>query len=171
LLEGKVHVESEKNIGSTFSIELPLEKTEIKNDPKESSASGSAFEEKNKQTFILIAEDDDTNFAVMEMLIKQATRSQVIRAVNGQEAIDICLQNKDIILVLMDIKMPVLDGLEATRQIKSKMPDLKIVAITAYAMSGDENMVRMAGCDDYIAKPVSVKELKAKLESHGVRMK
>jgi CheY-like chemotaxis protein len=171
LLGGKINVESEKNKGSVFYIEFPLEENEnnfVKKEPllPQNIASG-----KKKKNVILIAEDDDTNYTVMEMLIRQTTTSDVIRAVNGQEAVDICLQNMDICFVLMDIKMPVMNGLEATKQIKAQLPDLKIVALTAYAMSGDENMVRMAGCDDYIAKPVSIKELKAKMQSHGIEMK
>lgn len=171
LLGGKVSVESEKNTGSVFYIELPLEENEHKIAGKEPLLSPNIDSGKEKKNLILIAEDDDINYTVMEMLIRQTTKSDVIRAVNGQEAVDICLQNMDICLVLMDIKMPVMNGLEATKQIKAQLPDLKIVALTAYAMSGDENMVRIAGCDDYIAKPVSMKELKVKLESHCIEMK
>jgi PAS domain S-box-containing protein len=171
LLGGKVNVESEKNKGSVFSIEFPLEENENNFADKEPLVPQNIASGKKKKNVILIAEDDDTNYTVMEMLIRQTTTSDVIRAVNGQEAVDICLQNMDICFVLMDIKMPVMNGLEATKQIKAQLPDLIIVALTAYAMSGDENMVRMAGCDDYIAKPVSIKELKAKMQSHGIEMK
>ena len=71
----------------------------------------------------------------------------------------------------MDIKMPVMDGLEATKLIKAQLPDLKIVALTAYAMSGDEHFALEAGCDGYISKPVALKTLKSKLDAFGVEMK
>ncbi|MDP2235495.1 MAG: PAS domain S-box protein [Bacteroidales bacterium] len=171
LLGGKITVESEKNKGSAFYIDLPLEGQGTEVTEKELSLPKSIVSDKIKKNVILIAEDDDTNFTVMEMLIKQTTKSTVIRALNGQEAVDICLKNMNICLVLMDIKMPVMNGLEATKLIKAQLPDLTILALTAYAMSGDEHMVRNAGCDDYIAKPVSIKELKAKLESYGIAMK
>jgi two-component system, cell cycle response regulator DivK len=79
-----------------------------------------------------------------------------------------CNENPDINLVLMDLKLPVMSGFEATRQIKSMRKDLPVIAITAFAMSGDESKALEAGCDDYIAKPVSKEILFSKIEKLGV---
>jgi CheY-like chemotaxis protein len=121
-----------------------------------------------EQPVLLIAEDDESNFFVLEVVIKKTTGAKVIRARNGKEAVDFCRENPSISLVLMDIKMPVMDGLEATKIIKSFRPDLPVIAITAYAMSGDEQKAIAAGCNDYLAKPVSMKSLVAKLEVFGL---
>ena len=71
-------------------------------------------------------------------------------------------------LVLMDLKMPVMDGFEATKEIKLFRPDLPVIAITAYALSGDENRALEAGCDDYIAKPFEREILLYKLKKYGL---
>ncbi|MDP3462348.1 MAG: PAS domain S-box protein, partial [Bacteroidales bacterium] len=166
LLGANVSVATEKGKGSVFSIEFPqkgvqtIASTEI--------PAGTTPNEKNT---ILIAEDDESNFVVLDLLLRQMTTARILRAVNGKTAVEQCFSNPDIGLVLMDLKMPVMDGLEATRLIKAQLPDLKIVAITAYAMSGDEHKALSAGCDDYIAKPVALKTLKAKIQTYGVAMK
>jgi CheY-like chemotaxis protein len=69
----------------------------------------------------------------------------------------------------MDIKMPVMDGLEATREIKAIYPSIPIIAITAFAMSGDEHKAKEAGCDDYIAKPINRTDLFSKLSTFGFK--
>ena len=83
---------------------------------------------------------------------------QIIRAVNGEEAIQQIEDNLKIRLVLMDIKMPVMNGFDATRQIKQLRPDLPVIAQTAYASEEDRQKSLGAGCDDYISKPIN-KEL------------
>jgi CheY-like chemotaxis protein len=86
-----------------------------------------------------------------------------LHASNGQEAIDLFNANPDIKLILMDIKMPVIDGFEATRQIKLISQNVHIIAITAYAMSGDEERIMAAGCDGYLSKPINKKSLLEKI--------
>lgn len=112
---------------------------------------------------ILIAEDEDTNFYVLDLFLRKTFSVSVLRAINGVEAVNICRENPTVSLVLMDIKMPVLDGIEATKQIKSRRPELPIIAVTAYALSGDEQKLLQAGCDDYIAKPVRKVDLLQKI--------
>lgn len=112
---------------------------------------------------ILIAEDEDTNFYVLDLFLRKAFSVSVLRAINGVEAVNICRENPTVSLVLMDIKMPVLDGIEATKQVKAIKPELPIIAVTAYALSGDEQKLLQAGCDDYIAKPVHKAELLLKI--------
>ena len=101
---------------------------------------------------ILVAEDNDSNYILMTYILKKYYTYE--RAVNGQEAVEMCEKN-DYDLVLMDIKMPVMDGLEATKAIKEKKPDLPIVALTANAFDSDKQLAEEAGCNDFIAKPVS----------------
>jgi CheY-like chemotaxis protein len=103
---------------------------------------------------ILVTEDDISNFHMMEVMINQYVKATVIWAKNGVEAIEICTENPDIDLVLMDIKLPLMNGMDATRAIKKIRPSLPIIAVTAYALIGDERKVRDAGCDDYLPKPI-----------------
>lgn len=100
---------------------------------------------------ILVAEDNDSNYMLMSYILKRDY--EFFRAANGQEAVDKALaEHPD--LVLMDLRMPVMDGLEATRQIKAQLPDLPIIAITANAFDSDRQKALTAGCDDFLAKPV-----------------
>jgi CheY-like chemotaxis protein len=89
-----------------------------------------------------------------------------LRASDGNEAVEICRQNNNITLILMDVQMPVMNGLEATRIIHGFRPDLPVVAVTAYAQTGDEHRCRAAGCDDYLAKPVKKEKLLLLLQKY-----
>ncbi len=101
---------------------------------------------------ILVAEDNDSNYMLMTYILKK--HYDYDRAKNGQEAVDMVnAGNYD--LVLMDIKMPVMDGLEATRQIKVQSPDLPIVALTANAFDSDRQLAMDAGCSGFLPKPVN----------------
>ena len=101
---------------------------------------------------ILIAEDNDSNFILMTYILKKYYQYE--RATNGQEAVEM-VDKKDYDIVLMDIKMPVMNGLEATKAIKEKHPDLPIIALTANAFDSDRQLAFEAGCDGFLAKPVS----------------
>ena len=101
---------------------------------------------------ILIAEDNDSNFVLMTYILKKFY--QFDRARNGQEAVEM-VDKDQYDIVLMDIKMPVMTGLEATKLIKAKYPDLPVVALTANAFDSDRQAAMDAGCDDFLAKPVS----------------
>ena len=101
---------------------------------------------------ILVAEDNDSNFILMTYILKKYY--QYDRARNGQEAVEM-VDKENYDMVLMDIKMPVMDGLEATVAIKEKHPDLPIVALTANAFDSDRQLALEAGCQDFLAKPVS----------------
>ena len=101
---------------------------------------------------ILVAEDNDSNWMLMTYVLKK--NYEPVRACNGQEAVDMALTG-DYALVIMDLKMPVMDGLEATLQIKAAKPDLPIIALTANAFDSDRQSAFEAGCDNFMAKPVS----------------
>ena len=104
---------------------------------------------------ILIAEDNDSNFVLMSYILKKYYQFE--RAKNGQEAVEMVDKNQYDI-VLMDIKMPIMDGLEATKAIKEKHPDLPIVALTANAFDSDRQLAMDIGCNDFLSKPVSSEE-------------
>jgi len=101
---------------------------------------------------ILIAEDEEINYFFLEtLLLKQG--AEVLHAWNGRQAIDF-IQNQEVDLILMDIKMPIMDGYEATRKIKKVKPAIPIIAQTAYALGNDEIKCVEAGCDEHIVKPI-----------------
>lgn len=101
---------------------------------------------------ILVAEDNDSNFILMSYILKKYYEFE--RAKNGQEAVD-KVETGNYDLVLMDIKMPIMDGLEATRAIRKKHADLPIIALTANAFDSDRELAMEAGCNDFLSKPVS----------------
>ncbi len=102
---------------------------------------------------ILIAEDDEVSALFITTVLEKISR-EILYAETGVEAIDVCRNNPDIDLVLMDIKMPVLNGYEAVKQIRNFNKEVIIFAQTAYALSGDREKAIMAGCNDYISKPI-----------------
>ena len=101
---------------------------------------------------ILIAEDNDSNYILMTYILKKYYQFE--RAKNGQEAVNMVEKN-EYDVVLMDIKMPIMDGLEATKAIKEKHPELPVVALTANAFDSDRQLALDSGCDDFLSKPVS----------------
>ena len=117
---------------------------------------------------VVIAEDEQINYLFLKAVLKP-TKAKIIWTKTGRETINICNTEK-IDIVLMDIKMPDLNGLEATIEIKKTLPNLPIVAQTAYAMSDEREKSILAGCDDYIAKPISFRELLVKIKNTFKRM-
>ena len=111
---------------------------------------------------VLIAEDDQFSFMYLKEVLN-VTKINIIHAENGLRAFSECLKNPEISAVLMDIKMPVVNGLESTRLIKKYKPEITIIAQTAFAMPDDKERCINAGCDDYLTKPVIPEELFTKL--------
>ena len=102
---------------------------------------------------ILIAEDDRISLESLKEVLR-ADNIEILFAANGKEAVRKCREHRDIDLVLMDIKMPEMDGKEAARHIKSIRPELPIVAQTAYALDDERDTILHEGFDAYIAKPI-----------------
>lgn len=107
---------------------------------------------------ILIVEDVEANYLFISSALKK-TNTKMLWAKDGKEAVKLVLENPDIDLVLMDIRLPELDGYEATRQIKGFRQSLPIIAQTAYVMTNEKGKVLQAGCDDLITKPIRLKVL------------
>jgi two-component system cell cycle response regulator DivK len=115
---------------------------------------------------ILIVEDQEDNRAILRDVLSREGY-QLIEAVDGREGVEIALRERPD-LILMDIQLPVIDGYEATRRIKGH-PDLKsipVIAVTSYALSGDETKARAAGCDGYVTKPFSPRQIVGKVREH-----
>jgi CheY-like chemotaxis protein len=117
-----------------------------------------------EENTILIVEDDETSSILLQVYLSKE-KYNLLYAVNGKMAVQMFRENPDIDLILMDLKMPVMDGYEATRQIKEMNRNIPIIAQSAYALSGDNVKALEAGCDDYVTKPVKKGELLAKIEA------
>jgi len=118
----------------------------------------------NSSKLILVAEDDDISFALIEILLSQ-NGNKILRASTGKEAIEVFKENPDVSLILMDLKMPVMDGYEATQEIRKMDKNVPIIAQTAYALAGDDKKALEVGCDDYISKPIKKDLLMEKVEA------
>jgi PAS domain S-box-containing protein len=149
LLGGTLKVVSAPGSGSSFIFTLPFEKKEDKSISLSQETVKHKFFFKVKKK-ILVAEDVESNFQLIKYFLT-GTNAEVVRAVNGQEAVDLCLSDKDIDLVLMDIKMPVMDGYTATRTLRENNISIPIIAQTAYA--DDKNQAMRSGCTGFISKP------------------
>ncbi len=105
---------------------------------------------------ILIAEDTDSNFLLLNIVLRK--KYNLVRAYNGQEALELFQENKPD-LILMDIKMPIMDGLDATREIRKTDAEIPIIALTANAFDSDKQKAKEAGCNGYMAKPIVAADL------------
>ena len=178
-LGGNISVESTLGIGTTFTFTLPCGKFTKKKTHKLSeegivtmSSSKSILDndweranvrkenvdkEENEADTILIAEDMDSNFELLNAIL--SSTYNLIRARDGIEAVSL-FNDKKPDLILMDIKMPNMDGLDATRIIRELSPNIPIIALSAYAYKQDTEEALAAGCNDFLAKPLSVAKLK-----------
>ncbi|WP_140485316.1 ATP-binding protein [Flavobacterium sp. GSA192] len=156
ILGGTISLESEVGVGSTFYFSIPLQYAKVGHIVVKPIREKEVVKSENK--VILIAEDDNINFLLFQKMMQKMSYT-IIRAHDGQEAVDICINNSDIDLVLMDIKMPVMNGFEAIEQIRSIRPELPIIAQTAYSSSEDKVKIKKAGFDDYITKPLNRERL------------
>jgi len=118
----------------------------------------STIEDSSSDRAILIAEDEPINFMLLEKMLEK-TAYRILWAKNGQEAVDMALIDSTICLILMDIRMPLIDGIEATRIIHNKMPELPIVAVTAYTLSDEKRKCKEAGAVGFLSKPIRPSKL------------
>ncbi len=153
LMKGTLSLESELGKGSTFYVSLPYNPVH-----EESLKSIASKTTKNKipNLKVLVAEDEEVNYLYTEILLQEhiVANCTVFHAKSGEEAVELSEDIKDLDLILMDIKMPIMSGYEATRIIKTKFKNLPIIALTAYSTQEDINKALEAGCSDVIVKPI-----------------
>jgi signal transduction histidine kinase/CheY-like chemotaxis protein len=155
MLGGSIELESKVEKGSIFSFTIPLDYNKEKIIPVQPTEKNTDIKEEGT---ILIAEDNNINFLLLQKIIKDKDY-KIIRAEDGQKALDICSNNPDIDLVLMDIKMPVMDGFETFQKIHEFRPNLPIIAQTACSSNEDKEKILKIGFNDYITKPINREEL------------
>jgi CheY-like chemotaxis protein len=114
---------------------------------------------------ILLAEDDHSNYYFLYEALKD-TGAEILWSKDGEETLETFREHADLSVVLMDINMPYKNGYECTKVIKEERPTLPVIAQTAYAMSGEREISKESGCDDYLSKPIKVKELLETLANH-----
>ncbi len=167
LMGGNITLQSEKGVGSTFTLFIPYkrgEKAKLNTKPISNNAKTIANVEKYT---ILIAEDEKINYMFLSNLLKNINANlNIINAFNGAEAFEICIKNSSINLVLLDLKMPIMSGFEATTLIKGLRPGIPIVAQTAYSTEKDKQKAFSAGCDDFLSKPIKKEILQKTIDNY-----
>ena len=161
-LGGEIFVSSQLGKGSTFTFVLPFEGTigGLQKNSRITTNSRtiriSTKTNSNDMKLILVAEDEDSNYELVKIVL--AKRYKLLRAKNGIEAVTFC-EEEHPDMVLMDIRMPDMNGLDATRIIKEVNSDIPVVALSAYAFEDNIREAKAAGCDDFLAKPFRVEDL------------
>ena len=156
LIGGQITVDSTPGKGTTFFVKVPFLR-EAKTSPVKKSIDRLSY---NEKPVILIVEDEEINYLYLETILKAEKNDyKILHAWNGKEAWQMFLDNPEINLVFMDLKMPLMNGFEATEKIREINPDIPVIAQTAYSTPEEMKKAIAVGCDDFISKPISRESL------------